>query len=148
MRDLPDLPSDAELVARLRTRDETAFALVLDAWSGGMTRVARSIVSTSASADEVVQDAWLAVVKGIGAFESRSSLKTWVFRVLVNTAKRRAMREGRHMSWSLVPGEDDGPTVDPTRFRGTVLSTGGTITVDDRLKGFELELVRVGAKKP
>jgi RNA polymerase sigma-70 factor (ECF subfamily) len=118
MRDLPDLPSDAELVARLRTRDETAFALVLDAWSGGMTRVARSIVSTSASADEVVQDAWLAVVQGIGAFESRSSLKTWVFRVLVNTAKRRAMREGRHVSWSLVPGEDDRPTVDPTRFRG------------------------------
>ena len=118
MRDQPDLPSDPELVARLRGRDEAAFALVLDAWSGGMTRVARSIVSTPASADEVVQDAWLAVVQAIGTFEARSSLKTWVYRILVNTAKRRAMREGRHVSWSLVPGEDDTPTVDPARFGG------------------------------
>jgi RNA polymerase sigma-70 factor (ECF subfamily) len=118
MRDQPDLPSDAELAARLRGRDEAAFALVLDAWSGGMTRVARSIVSTHASADEVVQDAWLAVVQAIGTFEARSSLKTWVYRILVNTAKRRAMREGRHVSWSLVPGEDDTPTVDPARFGG------------------------------
>jgi RNA polymerase sigma-70 factor, ECF subfamily len=118
MRNQPDLPSDAELAARLRGRDEAAFALVLDAWSGGMTRVARSIVSTHASADEVVQDAWLAVVQAIGTFEARSSLKTWVYRILVNTAKRRAMREGRHVSWSLVPGEDDTPTVDPARFGG------------------------------
>jgi RNA polymerase sigma-70 factor, ECF subfamily len=118
MRDQPDLPSDAELVARLRGRDEAAFALVLDAWSGGMSRVARSIVSTHASADEVVQDAWLAVVQAIGTFEARSSLKTWVYRILVNTAKRRAMREGRHVSWSLIPGEDDTPTVDPARFGG------------------------------
>jgi RNA polymerase sigma-70 factor, ECF subfamily len=118
MRDQPDLPSDPELVARLRGRDEAAFASVLDAWSGGMTRVARSIVSTPASADEVVQDAWLAVVQAIGTFEARSSLKTWVYRILVNTAKRRAMREGRHVSWSLVPGEDDTPTVDPARFGG------------------------------
>ncbi len=118
MRDQPDLPGDAELVARLRGRDEAAFALVLDAWSGGMSRVARSIVSTHASADEVVQDAWLAVVQAIGTFEARSSLKTWVYRILVNTAKRRAMREGRHVSWSLIPGEDDTPTVDPARFGG------------------------------
>ena len=63
---------------------------MLDAWSGGMTRVARSIVSTYASADEVVQDTWLAVIQGIDTFEGRSSLKTWVYRILVNTAKRRA----------------------------------------------------------
>jgi RNA polymerase sigma-70 factor, ECF subfamily len=118
VRNPPELPADAELVARLRARDEAAFGLVLDAWSGGMTRVARSIVSTSASADEVVQDAWLAVVQGIGGFEGRSSVKTWVFRILVNTAKRRAQREGRHVSWDLVPGEDDRPAVDPMRFRG------------------------------
>jgi RNA polymerase sigma-70 factor (ECF subfamily) len=114
----PEVPSDAELVARLRDRDEAAFALVLDAWSGGMARVARSVVSTHASADEVVQDTWLAVIQGIGAFEARSSLKTWVYRILVNTAKRRAMREGRQVSWSLVPGEDDTPTVDRRRFGG------------------------------
>jgi RNA polymerase sigma-70 factor, ECF subfamily len=118
MRRQAELPRDAELVARLRDKDEGAFALVLDAWSGGMARVARSIVSTYASADEVVQDTWLAVIQGIATFEARSSLKTWVYRILVNTAKRRAMREGRHVSWSLVPGEDDTPTVDPARFGG------------------------------
>ena len=118
MPEPPELPPDGELVARLRSRDDAAFALVLDAWSGGMARVARSIVSTHASADEVVQDAWLAVVQGIGRFEGRSSLKTWVYRILVNAAKRRALREGRQVSWSPVAGEDDTPTVDPARFGG------------------------------
>jgi RNA polymerase sigma-70 factor (ECF subfamily) len=118
MREPPELPPDGELVARLRSRDDAAFALVLDAWSGGMARVARSIVSTHASADEVVQDAWLAVVQGIGRFEGRSSLKTWVYRILVNAANRRALREGRQVSWSPVAGEDDTPTVDPARFGG------------------------------
>jgi RNA polymerase sigma-70 factor, ECF subfamily len=118
MGDPPDLPCDAELVDRLRERDSAAFALVLDAWSGGMGRVARSILASPASADDVVQDTWLAVIQNIGSFEARSSLKTWVYRILVNTAKRRAMREGRQVSWGLVPGEDDGPTVDPGRFGG------------------------------
>jgi RNA polymerase sigma-70 factor (ECF subfamily) len=118
MREHSELPTDAELVSRLRGRDDAAFGLVLDAWSGGMTRVARSIVSTHASADEVVQDAWLAVIQSIASFEGRSSLKTWVYRILVNTAKRRALREGRHISWSPVAGEDDTPTVDPARFGG------------------------------
>jgi RNA polymerase sigma-70 factor (ECF subfamily) len=118
MREQAKLPTDVELVQRLRDSDEDAFALVLDAWSGGMGRVARSIVSTHASADEVVQDAWLAVIQGVATFEGRSSLKTWVYRILVNTAKRRAMREGRQVSWSPVAGEDDTPTVDPARFGG------------------------------
>jgi RNA polymerase sigma-70 factor, ECF subfamily len=118
MREPAELPPDGELVARLRASDDDAFALVLDAWSGGMTRVARSIVSTHASADEVVQDAWLAVIQGIEGFEGRSSVKTWVYRILVNTAKRRALREGRQVSWSPVAGEDDSPTVEPARFGG------------------------------
>jgi RNA polymerase sigma-70 factor, ECF subfamily len=118
MREPPELPPDGELVARLRARDDAAFALVLDAWSGGMARVARSIVSTHASAEEVVQDAWLAVIQGIRGFEGRASLKTWVYRILVNAAKRRALREGRQAPWSPVPGEDDTPTVDPARFGG------------------------------
>jgi RNA polymerase sigma-70 factor (ECF subfamily) len=92
--------------------------MLLDAWSDGLLRLARSFVSTTDSAAEVVQDTWLAVIQGIGSFEARSSLKTWVYRILANTAKRRAMREGRHVTWGLVPGEDDGPTVDPARFGG------------------------------
>ncbi len=108
------------LVARLRDGDEAAFALLLGSWSAGMVRLARSFVSTTDSAAEVVQETWLAVIAGIGKFEGRSSLKTWVYRILVNTAKRRGMRESRTVPWSsLLPiGEDEGPTVDPARFRG------------------------------
>jgi RNA polymerase sigma-70 factor, ECF subfamily len=114
------LPPDEELVARLRAGEEAAFALVLDAWSGGMLRLARSFVSTPDSAAEVVQDAWLAVVTHLDRFERRSSLKTWVYRILVNAAKRRAAREGRTVPLSSLPteGVGDGPTVDPGRFQG------------------------------
>lgn len=111
------LPPDPDLVERLRRRDEAAFAAVLDAWSAGMLRVARGFVSTAASAEEVVQDTWLAVIQGLDGFAGRSSLKTWVFRILVNTAKRRGARESRTVPWSGLPtAEDAGPTVDPSRF--------------------------------
>jgi RNA polymerase sigma-70 factor, ECF subfamily len=114
-----ELPPDDVLVARLCDRDETVFALLLDAWSPGMLRVARDFVSTSDSAAEVVQDTWLAVIEGIAGFEGRSSLKTWVYRILVNRSKRRGAREGRSIPWSSVPGADEqGPTVDPARFQG------------------------------
>jgi RNA polymerase sigma-70 factor, ECF subfamily len=113
------LPSDDVLVARLRNRDEAAFALLLDAWSPGMLRLARDFVSTNDSAAEVVQDTWLAVIEGIARFEARASLKTWVYRILVNISKRRGAREGRTVPWSSLPGaEDRGPTVDPGRFQG------------------------------
>jgi RNA polymerase sigma-70 factor (ECF subfamily) len=96
------------------------FAHVLDAWSGGMLRLARAYVSTDASAEDVVQDTWLAVIKGLDRFEGRSSLKTWVYRILVNTAKNRGVRESRTVSWtSLVAAQEDvGPTVDLSRFQG------------------------------
>jgi RNA polymerase sigma-70 factor (ECF subfamily) len=113
------LPSDDVLVARLRDRDEAAFALLVDCWSPGMQRLARSFVSTNDSAAEVVQDAWLAVIRGLGRFEGRATLKTWVYRILVNIAKRRGSRESRTIPWSsLAAAEDSGPTVDPTRFAG------------------------------
>lgn len=111
------LLSDAALVPRLRDGDEVAFAAVLDAWSAGMARVARGFVSTPDSADEVVQDTWLAVIQGLPGFEGRSSLRTWVYTILVNTARRRGARESRTVPVSTFPaGEDDGPTVDPARF--------------------------------
>ena len=114
------LPPEEELVAALRRGDEAAFAAVLDAWSASMLRLARSFVSTHASAEEVVQETWLAVLKGIGTFEGRSAFKTWVYRILVNTAKKRGTAEHRSVPWtSLLPqDEDHGPTVDPTRFQG------------------------------
>ncbi|WP_445186782.1 RNA polymerase sigma factor [Pseudonocardia sp. Cha107L01] len=114
------LPPDDVLVAALRDGDSAAFASVLDAWSSSMLRLARSFVSTHASAEEVVQDTWLAVLNGLCGFEGRSAFKTWVYRILVNTAKKRGGREWRSIPWtSLLPkDEDHGPTVDPTRFQG------------------------------
>jgi RNA polymerase sigma-70 factor (ECF subfamily) len=109
---------ESRLITRLRAGDEDAFATIVDGWSGTMLRVARSHVSTEASAQEVVQDTWLAVIKGLDQFEGRSSLKTWVFRILVNTAKTRGVREARSVPMSsVVDVTDDGPTVDPSRFR-------------------------------
>ncbi|MER7246467.1 sigma-70 family RNA polymerase sigma factor [Kribbella sp. NPDC000426] len=111
------LPTDDVLVAGLRAGDEETFACLLNNWSGSMLRLARSFVSTTASAEEVVQDTWLAVLQGIERFEGRASLQTWVYRILVNIARKRGSREHRTVPWtSLVP--DHGPTVDPARFRG------------------------------
>ncbi len=104
---------DADLADALRARDEQAFRVLVDSWTPLMTRVARSHVSTDASADEVVQDAWLAVLRGIDGFEGRSSLRTWTFRILTNIARTRGTRERR-----AVPLSSLGPTVDPERFRG------------------------------
>ena len=118
---MADLPDDTVLVAGLRAGDDACFARVLDAWSPGMLRVARAFVSTQDSAAEVVQDTWLAVIEGIGSFAGRSSLKTWVYRILVNTAKRRGRRESRVVPWSSVAPAHDGeagPTVDPALFQG------------------------------
>jgi RNA polymerase sigma-70 factor (ECF subfamily) len=89
--------------------------VLLDEWSGGMLRLARSFVSTEASAAEVVQETWLAVIEGLDGFEGRSSLKTWVYRILTNTAKRRGIREYKVVPLSSV--DDTGPTVEPSRFR-------------------------------
>jgi RNA polymerase sigma-70 factor (ECF subfamily) len=82
-----------------------------------MTRAARSFVSTAAVADEVVQDTWLAVIQGLDKFESRSSLKTWIFRILANQARTRGVREQRTTPFSsVVEEEEDRPAVDPGRF--------------------------------
>jgi len=113
------LPPDGILVAALRAGDDSAFARVLDEWSSSMLRLARSFVSTHATAEEVVQDTWLAVLKGLDGFEGRSAFRTWVYRILVTTAKKRGVREQRSIPWSSVaPADDHGPTVDPARFRG------------------------------
>jgi RNA polymerase sigma-70 factor, ECF subfamily len=102
---------DATLVGRLRAGDEAAFATVVREWSPAMLRVARAYVSTYASAEEVVQEAWIGVVRGLDGFEGRAQLRTWVFRILVNVARRRGRNEGR------MNAELSGPTVDPDRFR-------------------------------
>jgi RNA polymerase sigma-70 factor (ECF subfamily) len=102
---------DAGQLARLRAGDRAAFEAIVRAWSPAMLRVARQYVHSHASAEEVVQEAWLGVIRSLDGFEGRSALRTWVFRILVNTARRRGRTELRTMV------ELDGPTVDPDRFR-------------------------------
>ena len=108
---------ESELVAALRAGDEAAFSRVVNDWSRSMLTLARSFVSTQASAEEVVQETWLAVLRGLERFEGRSSLRTWVYRILVNTAKSRGVREQRTLPWSSIAGEDAGPSLDPALFR-------------------------------
>jgi RNA polymerase sigma-70 factor (ECF subfamily) len=87
--------SDNDLVRRLRSGDGSAFAEVVDAYHSSMVRLAQTFVSSRAVAEEVTQDTWLAVLKGIGRFEGRSSLKTWIFRILSNRARSTGVREQR-----------------------------------------------------
>jgi len=96
---------DDALVAALRAGDERAFAQLVDAHTAGMRRLALSIVRNAAVADEVVQEAWLGVLRGLERFESRASLKTWIFRIVANTAKTRAERESRSVPFSTFESE-------------------------------------------
>ncbi len=112
------MPRDeSDLLAALRGGDEAAFARIVSEWSRPMLALARSFVSTEASAEEVVQETWLAVIKGLDRFEGRSALRTWVYRILVNTAKTRGVKEHKTLPWSTVAGEDAGPSLDPALFR-------------------------------
>src|SRR6266508_4832140 len=81
-----------------------------------MLRVARSYVATREAAEDVVQETWLGVIRGLDRFEERSSLKTWIFQFLVNRAKTRGEREGRSRPFSSLQGTGDEPAVDPSRF--------------------------------
>lgn len=96
------------LVQALRERDEAAFELVLDRWYSAMLRTAMIYVGSRARAEEVVQETWLAVLGGVQRFDGRSSLKTWIFRILINRAKTSATREARVIPLSsLGQGQSD-----------------------------------------
>jgi len=104
-------------VMALRARDEAAFAELIDRYHSSLVRLAMSFVSSRAVAEEVAQEAWVGVLKGIDRFEGRSSLRTWIYRILTNTAKTRAQREARSIPFaSLGGGGEDQPSVDPDRF--------------------------------
>lgn len=106
---------ETALIAALRARDEAAFAHLVDRHTPAMLRVARGYVPSREIAEEVVQETWIALLKGIDNFEGRSSVRTWLFTVLINIAKTRGIRERR--------GDDaeiaafTGGSVDPSRFR-------------------------------
>lgn len=108
---------DHDLVAALRAGDEAVFASLVREHGPGLLRVARNYVSTQSVAEEVVQEAWLAVLGGLGRFEGRSSFKTWLYRILMNTAMSRGEREARSVPFSTLAGDGGEPTVDPSRFQ-------------------------------
>jgi RNA polymerase sigma-70 factor (ECF subfamily) len=124
MRSTP--PADDEaLVERARAGDEDAFAVLVRRYSPALLRLARMYVPTQAIAEDVVQETWLGVLRGLEKFEGRSAFKTWLFRILVNRAKTRGVREHRSIPFASLgaggggaegEGGDDGPTVDPARF--------------------------------
>jgi RNA polymerase sigma-70 factor (ECF subfamily) len=109
---------DMELVGALRDGDEDAFVTLIERYHAPMIRLVSMYVAKSV-AEEVVQDAWMGVLNGIHGFEARSSLKTWIFRILVNRTKTRLQREGRSIPFSALwdpAAEPAEPSVDPDRF--------------------------------
>lgn len=110
---------DRELVARLRAGDERAFSELVEAWSPVMLHVARGYVADRQTAEDVVQDAWLGVLRGLDRFEGRSSLRSWTFSILINRARTRRSRDVRLVASAVLTGSDsDVTTVDPARFQG------------------------------
>jgi RNA polymerase sigma-70 factor (ECF subfamily) len=110
--------ADTDLVQALRAGNETVFADLVDRLTPAMLAVARHHVPSQQVAEDVVQETWLGVLTGLDRFEGRSSLRGWVFAILLNIAKRRGARERRSIPFSSAfPADRGGPTVDPGRFR-------------------------------
>ena len=127
-----------EPVEALRAGDEATFERLVREYSPAMLRVAQLYVGSRAAAEEVVQDTWIGVLNGIGRFEGRSSLKTWIFRILTNIAKTRGQREGRSVPFSAL-GSGDDQAVDPDRFAqdGQWASPPRSFGPEERLLGRE-----------
>ena len=105
-----DDEDERALIAALRRGEDAAFAELIARYGASLLRLARTFVRDRAVAEEVVQETWLAILNGIDRFEGRSSLKTWIFQILSNRAKTRAVRERRSAPFSALvgDGEDDG----------------------------------------
>lgn len=118
----PVAQDELQLIAQLRNGNEKAFTTLIDRYHNSMIRLAMSYVQDRSIAEEVTQEAWLGVIQGLNRFEGRSSLKTWLFRILINTAKTRGVREGRSVPFSALQNSDEEETdhtVEPDRFNPT-----------------------------
>ena len=110
---------EARLIEALKRGDEAAFKMLIDTYSSSLLRVARAYVGSRAVAEEVVQETWLGVLRGLDRFEGRSSLKTWIFKILTNVASTRATRERRSVPFSSLADREAAEgeaAVDPERF--------------------------------
>jgi RNA polymerase sigma-70 factor (ECF subfamily) len=115
----PTAPVDERaLLARLRGGDREAFSLLVDRHGGALLRLAEGIVRNGATAEEVVQEAWMSALEALDTFEGRSSLRTWLFHIVANKARTRVVKEGRSVPFSGLGAETEGddPAVDPSRF--------------------------------
>jgi RNA polymerase sigma-70 factor, ECF subfamily len=118
---IPGRDDERDLVDRLRAGDEAAFRGLVERYHRSLVRLALTYVSRPDVAEEVVQDTWIGVIRGIGAFEARSSVKTWIFRILTYQAMSGGRREARSIPFSSLAAREaevDDPAVDPSRFRG------------------------------
>ena len=112
---------ELRVIEALRAGDEAAFVSLVDQYHASLVRLAMLYVRSQPVAEEVAQETWLGVLNGINRFEGRSSLKTWIFRILTNCAKTRGKREGRSIPFSAMASADiehPEPAVDPGRFHG------------------------------
>ena len=109
---------EGDLVERLRSGEEATFRALIRRHQASLVGVAQTFVKNRATAEEVVQDTWLAVIEGLAAFEGRSSLKNWIFAILANKARTRAIRDGRIVAAGSLTGEGEEhePVVDSSRF--------------------------------
>jgi RNA polymerase sigma-70 factor (ECF subfamily) len=119
-----DFTDDAVLVKALAARDPDAFAYLLDHYHKALVQLAQEYVPNRAVAEEVAQETWLAVIDGIDRFEQRSSLKTWLFRILINIARSHGVKERRSIPFATTAALEDEPSVDPRRFRRGLRARG------------------------
>ena len=113
---------ELDLIQALRNGDEAAFSTLIERYHSRLLRLARAFVSSEAVAEEVVQETWLGVLEGIDGFEGRSSLRTWIFRILTNRAKTRGQRENRYVPFSDATNqteEESDPTHEPEWFHAS-----------------------------
>jgi RNA polymerase sigma-70 factor, ECF subfamily len=126
--------ADLAIVEALRRGEDWAFESLVERHERLMLRVASSYVRSPAVAEEVVQDTWLSVFRGIGSFECRSALKTWIFRILVNRAKTRGAGEGRSVPFSSLAADGESARVDPdSLIDRSLMDTPETESPEQRL---------------
>ncbi|MEO8264501.1 MAG: RNA polymerase sigma factor [Ilumatobacteraceae bacterium] len=136
---------DQRIIAGLRAGNEAVFAEMVDKYHGSLVRVAMRYIPSRAVAEEVVQDTWIGVIEGIDRFEGRSSVKTWLYRILIYRARARGERERRTIPMSALANDDSAPAVPTERFRGSdALWAGHWATPPQRWDGDAEERLLAG----
>lgn len=127
---------DQRVIDGLRAGDERVFAELVDRYHASLIRVAMRYVPSRAVAEEVVQETWIGVIEGIDRFEGRSTVKTWLYRILIYRARARGERERRTTPFSALEGDESAPSVPTERFRGSdALWAGHWATPPKRWEG-------------